>query len=162
MKAFYGLTKNPFALPPDPKFLYWSPTHRETFQLLVRGQQSPKGIMVITGARGTGKTTLLKAFATIQEPRTRIVSLPRAASSVDDLFVLLAQQMGLESDTQPTSHQRSQIHTWLLTRVQHGEKMVLLLDNAHEWSESLLAEIDVFAHLGSPKHPLFHLVLAGP
>src|SRR5207237_4189100 len=116
----------------------------------------------ITGARGTGKTTLLKAFAIIQEPRTRIVSLPRAASSVDDLFVLLAQQMGLESDTQPTSDQRSQIHTWLLTRVQHGEKMVLLLDNAHEWSESLLAEIDVFAHLGSPKHPLFHLVLAGP
>src|SRR5206468_1918991 len=37
-----------------------------------------------------------------------------------------------------------------------------LLDNAHEWSESLLAEIDVFAHLGTPKHPLFHLVLAGP
>jgi hypothetical protein len=49
----------------------------------------------------------------------------------------------------------------LLTRVQHGEKMVLLLDNAHEWSESLLAEIDVLARLGPPKHPLFHIVLAG-
>jgi general secretion pathway protein A len=162
MKAFYGLTENPFALPPDPKFLYWSPTHRETFQLFVRSQQSPKGIMVVTGARGTGKTTLLKAFAAIQEPRTRIVSLPHAASSVDDLFVLLAQQMGLESDTQPTSDQRSQINAWLLTRVQHREKIVLLLDNAHEWSESLLAEIEVLARLGTSTHPLFHIILAGP
>ena len=161
MKEFYGLTENPFALTPDPKFLYWSPTHRETFQLLIRSQQSPKGIMVVTGARGTGKTTLLQAFANVQEPRTRIVFLPHAASSVDDLFVLLAQQMGLESATQPTSDQRSQLNAWLRTRVQHGEKISLLLDNAHEWSESLLAEIEMLARLGAPTHNLFHIILAG-
>src|SRR5438477_6101089 len=136
MKTFYGLTDNPFALPPDPKFFYWSLTHRATFQLLSRSQQGPKGIMVITGARGTGKTALLQAFASVQEPRTRIVFLPHAAASVDDLFGLLAQQMGLASDTQPGSDQRSQLHAWLLTRVQHRDKIVLLLDNAHEWSES--------------------------
>src|SRR5262249_32027923 len=139
----------------------WSPTHRETFQHFVRSQQSPKGIMVVTGARGTGKTTLLQAFANVQEPRTRIVSLPHAASSVDDLFMLLAQQMGLESGTQPTSDQRSQINAWLLTRVQHREKIVLLLDNAHEWPESLLAEIEVLARLGTPTYKLFHIILAG-
>jgi general secretion pathway protein A len=161
MKTFYGLTENPFAPTPDPKFFYWSPAHRKTFQLLVRSQQSPKGIIVLTGARGTGKTALLQAFATIQEPRARIVLLPHAASSVPGLYGLLAQQLGVESDTQQTPDQRSQLHAWLCTCVQHRGKIVLLLDNAHEWSENLLTEIEVLASLGTPTSKLFHIVLAG-
>jgi general secretion pathway protein A len=92
MKALYGLMENPFGLTPDPKFLYWSSAHQKAFQLFVRNQQRPQGILVVTGARGTGKTTLLQAFATIPAPWTRIVSLPHAVSSVDHLSGLLAQQ----------------------------------------------------------------------
>jgi type II secretory pathway predicted ATPase ExeA len=90
MNTLYGLTDNPFALTPDPKFVYWSRTHRQAFQLFVRGQQRPQGILVVTGGWGTGKTTLLQAFATSPAPRTRLVSLPHAAASVDDLYVRLA------------------------------------------------------------------------
>ena len=48
MQTLYGLTEHPFALTPDPKFLYWSATHRQALQLLVRSQQRPHGLLVIT------------------------------------------------------------------------------------------------------------------
>jgi general secretion pathway protein A len=98
MKTLYGVTENPFGLTPDPKFLYWSPALRQALQLFVRNQQRPEGILVVTGAGGTGKTALLQAFATIPAPRTRLVSLSHAVSSVEDLDVLLAQQLGRASD----------------------------------------------------------------
>jgi type II secretory pathway predicted ATPase ExeA len=162
MHTFYRLTDNPFALTPDPKFFYWSPTHRTALQLFVRNQQRRQGILVVTGARGTGKTTLLQAFATLPEPRTRIVSLPHAASSMDDLSVLLAQQMGRDRDTQRPTTERHQSTAWIRHRVQARDIMLLLLDNAHEWSESLLADIEVFARLGTPTSPVCHIILAGP
>jgi type II secretory pathway predicted ATPase ExeA len=162
MKTLYGLTANPFDLTPDPTFLYWSPAHQKAFQLFVRNQQRPQGILVVTGAHGTGKTTLLRAFATIPQPRTRIVSLPHAASSVDDLSVLLAQQVRLASDTQHISTPRSQTHPWWRSRVQPRDNMLVLLDNAHEWAESLLAEIAGFARLATPTYTVSHLILAGP
>jgi general secretion pathway protein A len=162
MQAWYGVTENPFGLTPDPKFLYWSPTLRQAFQLFVRNQQHPEGILVITGAGGTGKTTLLQAFATIPAPRTRLVSLPHAASSVDDLYVLLAQQVELGSDAQRLSPARSQRHPWVRHRGQPREKMLVLLDNAHEWSEHLLADLEGFARLETPTYTISHLILAGP
>ena len=162
MHTFYGLTEPPFALTPDPKFWYWSPTHRQVLQLFVRSQQRSPGLLVVTGARGTGKTTFLQAFATLPAPRTHLVSLPHPASSTEDLYVLLAQQMGLDRATQRLSTPRSQIDAWLLQRLQHRDKIIVLLDNAHEWSERLLADLEVFTRLGTPTSKVFHLILAGP
>jgi general secretion pathway protein A len=162
MQTLYGVTENPFGLTPDPKFLYWSPALRQALQLFVRNQQRPEGILVVTGAGGTGKTALLQAFATIPAPRTRLVSLSHAVSSVEDLDVLLAQQLGRASDAQRLSPPRRQRHAWLRPRGQPRENMLVLLDNAHEWSERLLAELAGFARLERPTYPVSHLILAGP
>ena len=162
MHTLYRLTEPPFALTPDPKFWYWSPTHRQVLQLFVRSQQRSPGLLVITGARGTGKTAFLQAFATLSAPRTHLVSLPYPASSTEDLYVLLAQQMGLDRATQRLSTPRSQIDAWLRQRLQHRDKIIVLLDNAHEWSERLLADLEVFTRLGTPTSKVFHLILAGP
>ena len=158
MKTFYGLTENPFALPPDPKFFYWSPTHFEMFQHLGRSQQSHKNIMVVTGQPGTGKTALLQAFANAQEPRTQLVFFNHAAASVNALLRRLVQLRGLENATRHRSDPLSTIEAL----VQHKEKIVLFLDNAHECAESLLEEIGILASIGTRKHKLFHIILTGP
>ena len=162
MKTLYGLTENPFGLTPDPKFLYWSPALRQAFKLFVRNQQRPEGILVVTGAGGTGKTTLLQAFATIPAPRTRLVLLPHAASSVDDLSVLLAQPMKRDSNAPCISPPRSQRSAGWRHRGQPRDTMLVLLDNAHEWSESLLAAMEGFARLETSPSTVSHLILAGP
>ena len=56
-EEFYGLTRAPFDLTPNPKFLLLTPTHREALHMLEYGVMSRKGIILLLGDAGTGKTT---------------------------------------------------------------------------------------------------------
>ena len=57
---FYGLSELPFALTPDPRFIYFTPSHTEVMANLHYGIESGKGLIVVTGEVGTGKTTMLR------------------------------------------------------------------------------------------------------
>ena len=57
---FYGLKELPFALTPDPRYLYFTPSHTEVMANLHYGIESGRGLIVVTGEVGTGKTTLLR------------------------------------------------------------------------------------------------------
>src|ERR671932_404566 len=80
---FYGLKELPFALTPDPRFIYFTPSHTEAMASLHYGIKSGKGLIVVTGEVGTGKTTILRWMMNrldrsgdrpLREPRAR----PRA------------------------------------------------------------------------------------
>src|SRR5262249_21760290 len=57
---FYGLKELPFALTPDPRYIYFTPSHTEVMANLHYGIESGKGLTVVTGEVGTGKTTMLR------------------------------------------------------------------------------------------------------
>ena len=59
-ERFYELRERPFALSPDPDYLYPSRVHREALDYLRYGLESHAGFVVITGEIGSGKTTLLR------------------------------------------------------------------------------------------------------
>ena len=56
---FYGLSKQPFGVTPDPEFLYLSATHREALASVAYGIQAGVGFSAIIAKPGMGKTTLL-------------------------------------------------------------------------------------------------------
>jgi len=56
---FYGFSEKPFNLTPDPKFLFLTPSHREALASMLYGINERKGLVLITGEVGTGKTTLI-------------------------------------------------------------------------------------------------------
>jgi len=58
-KKFYRFTEDPFALSPDPKFLYLARSHKKALHAMMSGIQERKGIIVITGEVGAGKTILI-------------------------------------------------------------------------------------------------------
>ena len=71
-KDFYGLKEEPFNITPDPRFLYWSQKHQEAFRHLVYGVQSNKGLAVLTGAPGTGKTAFYVLLPSILVNNTQV------------------------------------------------------------------------------------------
>ena len=98
-KDFYGLKEEPFNITPDPRFLYWSQKHQEAFRHLVYGVQSNKGLAVLTGAPGTGKTAILRAVTEHlgeQYPGVHIAFLVNSKINVQDLFCLIFDEFGLE------------------------------------------------------------------
>ncbi len=61
-ESYFRLRELPFNVTPDPRFLYINSNYREAFATLCYGVQQRKGITVLTGQAGTGKTTLVKMF----------------------------------------------------------------------------------------------------
>jgi general secretion pathway protein A len=164
MKVFYGLTDNPFALTPDPRFISWSPTHREAFQHLLTYHESRVQVIVLTGDRGTGKTTLLQALrADIQTHalQTPLSLLPPSIARVQDLYACMASDLGLASRGSDTQASLAALNACFMQHMQAHGRIVLLLDAAHEVPDPILEEIGLMASIGSPSHKLFHIVLAG-
>src|SRR5579872_6826190 len=60
--AFYKFKEHPFSITSDPDFFFPSSRHEEAFNHLTYGIDSRKGIIVITGEIGTGKTTLCRTL----------------------------------------------------------------------------------------------------
>lgn len=58
-KSFFGLKKNPFNVNPDPAYLYLTPQMSQALDELTYGLEKRKGLMLLTGEAGTGKTTLI-------------------------------------------------------------------------------------------------------
>jgi general secretion pathway protein A len=165
MKDFYGLAEPPFALTPDPRFIVWSPTHRATFQHLLHAYQSHQPMSVITGDRGTGKTTLLQALRAdlqAQAPQTPLALLSLAGTEAQALYMRMAAAFGLASSGRDRQDALSTLNAFFLHQLQTETRIVLLLDAAHEVPESLLEEIGFLARIGTAQHKLFHIVLAGP
>ena len=59
-ERFFGLSDKPFALTPNPKFVFYSQQYREAEGQLLYGINNREGFMLVTGQPGTGKTTLCR------------------------------------------------------------------------------------------------------
>jgi type II secretory pathway predicted ATPase ExeA len=68
-ESFFGLSARPFELTADPRFFFETPQHREALTALRYGLEARKGLIVLTGEAGTGKTTVLRAAMAEQEQR---------------------------------------------------------------------------------------------
>jgi general secretion pathway protein A len=62
--SYYGLLSLPFAVVPDPRFIYWAEPHSMAFSMLQYGIANHAGFTVITGEIGAGKTTLIRQLLT--------------------------------------------------------------------------------------------------
>jgi general secretion pathway protein A len=60
-REYYGLSERPFDLTPDPRYLYLTPMHREALAAVQYGITARRGIVVVIGEAGTGKTTIVRA-----------------------------------------------------------------------------------------------------
>src|SRR5205085_9960721 len=72
-EQFYGLSRTPFAVTPDPLMLFMSRVHREALATVIYGVETRKGFMVCTGEVGTGKSTIIRAF--FDQARADVVKL---------------------------------------------------------------------------------------
>jgi general secretion pathway protein A len=161
-EKFYGLTRSPFELCPDPRFLFPTPSHNEALAALTYGVMRRKGFVVVTGEVGTGKTLLLRsllevigrnniAFAFVYNPR---LSVPDFLSNVlTDLRLSLAGRTKGEM--------LSYLNDYLLMRSRRGATTAIIVDEAHLLSWELMEEIRLLTNLETSQHKLVQMVLVG-
>jgi general secretion pathway protein A len=163
-KDFYGLKEEPFNITPDPRFLYWSQKHQEAFRHLVYGVQSNKGLAVLTGEPGTGKTAILRAVTehlSEQHPGVHIAFLVNSKINVQDLFCLIFDEFGLEANEASKSMYLIKLKNFLIQNHYNNQKNILILDEAQNFHAALLEEIRLLSNMEIAGEKLLHIFLVG-
>ena len=163
-KDFYGLKEEPFNITPDPRFLYWSQKHQEAFRHLVYGVQSNKGLAVLTGEPGTGKTAILRSVTEHlgeQYPGIHIAFLVNSKINVQDFFCLIFDEFGLEANEDSKSMYLIKLKNFLIQNHQNNQKNILILDEAQNFHAALLEEIRLLSNMEIAGEKLLHIFLVG-
>lgn len=161
-EAFFEISKNPFSLTPDPAFLYLTPEHREAIAGLTYAILQRKGIAVLTGDAGTGKTTLLRAvMASIPGRLAHFGYVPNPALSRNEFFRFVLGDLGLDAKDSDKDQFLLQLNNYLVQAHKTGAAVVLVVDEAHRLSPELLEEIRLLANYETDTEKLLQILLVG-
>ena len=94
-QEFYGLRDIPFSLAPDPRYLFRTESLLEVFANLQYGIENGKGIVVVTGEVGCGKTTILRSMLQSLDRSVLAAYIFNPLLSTEEFFDLLASEFRL-------------------------------------------------------------------
>jgi general secretion pathway protein A len=162
-ERFFGLSERPFDLTPNPRFLYLTGRHREALSNLRYGVEGRKGITLLIGDAGTGKTTLLRAALAEQQTRPiHTVTMSNPALTRAEFFEFLASSFELSTNA-ANSKSRFLFELTRLVTEQHaaGITTALMIDESQSLSDELLEEIRLLANIETTSEKLLPVVLIG-
>jgi len=161
-ESFFGFREPPFDLTPNPRFLVLTEAHQEALSNLEYGIASNKGITMLVGEAGSGKTTVIRAAIDRQPARVHAVHLHNPTLQRQEFVELLAGRFGL-SERAVTSKAAMliELETLLRGRRARGETTVLVVDEAQRLSNDLLEEIRLLSNIETDAEKLMCVIIAG-
>lgn len=161
-EQFFDLRERPFDLTPSPRFLVLTDSHREALSNLEYGIASRKGITVLIGEAGAGKTTLIRTAIERQPKQVHCVHLSNPTLTRAEFVEILAAKFGLSEQAGGSKAAfLLELERALADRRARGESTVLIVDEAQSLSPELLEEIRLLANIETDDEKLMSLILAG-
>jgi len=158
---YYGLTEPPFDITPNPRFLFYSPKHREAFNHLLYGIRERKGFVQMTGEVGAGKTTLCRAMLEQLDDRYATALILNPIMSANELVKAIAQEFGLTVNGLDRLDTLAVLNQFLLQQVEHGKDTVLIIDEAQDLTDELLEQVRLLSNLETDNRKLLQIILFG-
>jgi len=159
---YFGLRENPFALAPDPRYLYLSLRHQEALAHLMFGITQGGGFVQLTGEVGTGKTMMVRALlerlpdnidvALVLYPFLSVEEF--IAAICDDLRVPRPEKAGVKTLIDA-------LNQYLLANHAKGRRTVLVIDEAQNLSHEVLEQVRLLTNLETTKEKLLQILLVG-
>ena len=159
----FGLKKRPFALVPDPEFVFWSRTHRKASAVLEYGLISRAPITLLTGDVGSGKTTLLRNLLNKigDDLLVGFISNSLATNRTDLMrLVLTALGESFEGEESYAALNRK-LEGLLVEEYGKGRRVVLVFDEAQNLGRDSLEHLRMLTNINFADHELIQLVLVG-
>jgi general secretion pathway protein A len=157
---YYGLQDIPFSLTPDPRFLYFTASHKEVMANLHYGIQHGKGLIVVTGEVGTGKTTMLRAMLSRLDRSVLTANIFNPGLSVLEFYEHLAADFDLGAYSSK-SDLLMKLGRTLMMRHSRGLRTVLILDEAHGLSRELMEEVRLLLNFETYTEKQLQILLVG-
>lgn len=160
-KAFYQLKENPFNITADPDFFFCSTRHNEAFSHLTYGINQRKGILVVTGEIGTGKTTLCRTLLNRLDHKTKTALILNPSFSDLQLLQIILKDLGIESHLKNKFALITALNRFLIDQTSLGHNVVLIIDEAQNLSIKQLEQIRLLSNLETEKEKLLQIILVG-
>ena len=159
-REFYGLKELPFALTPDPRFIYFTPSHTEVMANLHYGIESGKGIVVVTGEVGTGKTTILRWMMQRLDRTVLVAYVFNPRLTVPEFYQHITTLFNVK-EWETKSELLIALGRTLESRHGRGLRTVLIIDEAQGLSQFVLEEIRLLSNFESDTAKQLQIILTG-
>ena len=160
-ERFYGLTRTPFAVTPDPAMLFMSKVHREALATIIYGVETRKGFIVCTGEVGTGKSTIVRAFFDqTSSNAVKLIYIFTPQVSPLEMSRYICSELGLDDpDSIFAAVPRLQLK--LLEEFENGRTVVLMIDEAQLLPAETLEFLRLLSNFETDTEKLIQIVLVG-
>lgn len=159
---YYGLRQKPFEGTPDPSFFYYSKAHKEALAAMQYGVEQNKGLILISGDVGTGKTTLIHTYLKNLDSSVLPVYIDYPFVSMSQLLKYLAEKLGVTVPLSQIPLDLSEAIMKRLVELKHqGRRVVLIFDEAQHLSIKTLEFIRLLSNFQTEEEKLINIMLIG-
>jgi general secretion pathway protein A len=158
----FGLERNPFKTNPDPSYLFLHERTRAAMEDMASAIQARKGLILLTGEAGTGKTTLLNCLMeSLRQEKTPVSFIFNPSLEVSDLFELMLADFRIPLYPSSKGSILARLNQWLMDGYLRGRNAVLIVDEAQGLPIQVLEEIRMLLNEETPREKLLQVVLSG-
>jgi general secretion pathway protein A len=162
--SFFGLSEKPFAITPDPRYLFLSERHAEALAHLLYGINESGGFIQLTGEVGTGKTTVVRTLLSRipQHADVAVILNPRITPT--EFLLSICEELGVEIGATERDSVKSMVDALnrrLLAAHSEGRRVTVIVDEAQNLSPSVLEQVRLLTNLETPTQKLLQIILIG-
>ncbi len=162
-EEYFGLTRNPFSIVPDPRYFFVSEGHREALAHLTYGIGSDGGFVLLTGEVGTGKTTVCRRLLEMVPEDTEVAFILNPRLTVEELLATVCDEFGIRYPDGNRSVKVfvDAIYEYLLRVHEQGRRAVLIIEEAQNLHPGVLEQIRLLTNLETKERKLLQIIMLG-
>jgi len=160
-ESTYGFREKPFALQPDPDFLYLSANHRTALSFLEYGILNQAGFSVITGEVGAGKTTLLRKILQETDQAVTVGFIAAPHMAFGHLLQWVLMSFRLDAAGKDTFGMFQEFTKFLLAEGERNRRVILVVDEAQNLDVPMLEQLRLLSNINVGKKQILQVVLSG-
>src|SRR5271154_6654277 len=161
---FFGLSEKPFAITPDPRYLYMSERHAEALAHLLYGINESGGFIQLTGEVGTGKTTVVRTLLSRVPHHADVAVILNPRVTPGEFLLTICEELGLnigEADRNSVKQMVDALNRRLLEAHAEGRRIIVLVDEAQNLGIDVLEQVRLLTNLETPTQKLLQIILIG-
>jgi len=162
--SFFGLNEKPFAITPDPRYLYLSERHAEALAHLLYGINEAGGFVQLTGEVGTGKTTVVRSLLAQAPKNAEIALILNPRMTALEFLLTICEEVGIgvpDSATESRKDLVDILNQYLLRAHAAGRRVVVVVDEAQNLAPEVLEQVRLLTNLETNTQKLLQIILIG-
>jgi len=157
----FRLTGEPFALTPDPALLFLTDGHAEALARLELGLLEHRGLVVLIGEAGTGKTAIVYALLSALDPSIETAYIANASLSFIEILQSALRDFGVRWDRTDRFDLLEALNGFLVRCDRAGKTAALVIDEAQNLTDETLEELRLLLNFETGTNKMLQIVLVG-